>query len=124
MRANSPEGECLIGYSLTHSDCVLVKPLWDRMNNPVTGSAQMLTVADCVLVKPLWDKMNTPVADSASMLTVAGSALTLAIVFPEHVHLLYSSLKLKTSGFLSTFVKKRKGSALMNSMDLYQQRVE
>ena len=94
------------------------------MNNAVTGSAQMLTVANCVLVKPLRDKMNTPVADSAPMLTVAGSALTLVNVFPEHVHLLYSSLKLKTPGFLPTFVEKKKGSALMNSMDLYQQRVE
>ena len=33
--------------------------------------------------------MNIPVTGNAPMLTVAGSAPTLTVVFPEHVHLFY-----------------------------------
>ena len=96
-----PQYDWLIGYSLTHTDCVLVEPLWNKMNIPVTGSALMMSVTG-----------------SSQMLFVMGSAQIMTALHPEHVQL-PSSLKLWTSGILPMLVEKRKGSALMNSMDLY-----
>ena len=71
-----PQWEWLIGYSLTHTDFVLVEPLWDKMNIPVTGRAKMLFMMG-----------------SAQMLSVTGSAAILTVLHPEHVHF-SSSLKL------------------------------
>ena len=87
-----PQWEWLIGYSPTNTDYILVEPLWDQMNIPVTGSAQMLFVMS--------------------------SAQIMTALYPEHVQL-SSSLKLWTSGILPMLVENEKGSALMNSMDLY-----
>ena len=61
-----PQWEWLIGYLRTHTDYVLVEPLWNKMNIPVTGSAQMMFVT--------------------------GSAQIMTVLHAEYVHFFYSSL--------------------------------
>ena len=46
------------------------------------------------LVKTLWEKMNTPVTGIAQILTVTGSAETLTVLYPEKVNLFYPRLEL------------------------------